>query len=203
VIEKNNKEREKAERRQKAEEARENIKSKSVAQKKPSSLFELLAEDSSDKEDAVVVSKKMPAEAKVSKKIPAVVEEFPALGFPAKKVEISLPKVQPEMKTGWAAALAKPKEDIFMREIEERSMIKQLPQSALKHQTSVAQVAPLAKVRDYSKKIYTKSWADWTDSDSDEEEEVKQPSAFVKNTAPNMYKASEPLCVEDNWDEDW
>jgi hypothetical protein len=205
VIEKNNKEKEKAERRQKAEEARENIKSKTVAQKKPSSLFELLAEDSSDKEDAVVVSKKMPTEEKVSKKIPVVVEEFPALGVPAKKVEISLPKVQPEMKTGWAAALAKPKEDIFMRDLEERSIMKQLPQSALKRQTSVAPMPPMppaAKERDYNKKIYTKSWADWTDSDSDEEEDYN-PSAFVKNTVPNSFKAVESICVEDNWDEDW
>jgi len=130
--------------------------------KKMVSVFDALFQDS----DSDV-------EIEVSKHIEPVIEEFPVLlGAAAKKIEVELPKVQPEVKTGWAAALAKPKEtesERYMRQIEERSMTRLLPQSAIK-----AKPEPKPEPKDYTKPIYTRSWADWTDSEDEEEDEEDQ-----------------------------
>lgn len=185
IIKENNKMKERQERQQKAEAEREQKKSQPVAQKKPASIFAVLAEDSSsDSEVDSKVSKKpvekvskKPVEVKVSKIAPAIVEDFPSLGSSVVKAVV---------KTGWADALAKPKEDVFMRQIEERSIMKQLPQSARK----VNVIVPNVVVRDYSKQVYTKNWADWSDSE-DEEEEEYQPTT------------SKPVVIEYYDDEDW
>ncbi len=111
----------------------------------------------------------------VSEQVVPIIEKFPVLGQP---------KQQAEVKTGWAAIAAKPKETDdarYIRELEERSAIKSMPQSALK---------PKPEPTDYSKKIYTKSWADWTDSDTeDEEDEQEEVPVFNK--------------VAVNYDSDW
>jgi hypothetical protein len=159
VLEKNNKEKERADRRSQAA-ASERLKQKLPEIKKPTSMFDALRDDS-DSEEEVKVSI-------VSKPV----ENFPVLGAPAKKVEVTLPKTEPEVKTGWAAIAAKPKEDKFMKQIEERSILKSLPQAALKPKPEV-KAAPWSE-KDYSKPIYTKSWADWSDSDEDEDEEEEQ-----------------------------
>ena len=146
--------------------------------KKMVSSFDALRQDSDSDE-----------EIEVSKDIKPVIEEFPVLGAATKKIEVDLPRVQPEVKTGWAAALAKPKETEsarYARELEERSMTKLLPQSALRQQPVVVLSYAKPEPKDYTKEIYTRSWADWTDSDTedDEPEPVKQ-------------------VVADDYDSDW
>lgn len=80
-------------------------------------------------------------------------EEYPALSSAVfvKKIDVKLPIVQREAKTDWAAIASKPSE--------------------VNRITQVASLNPnfVATVRDYSKPIYTKSWADWSDSDTDTE----------------------------------
>jgi hypothetical protein len=172
-LEKNNKEKERA---LKAA-ASERPKQKLPEIKKPTSMFDALRDDSDTEEEVKVSIETNP------------VENFPVLGAPAKKVEVTVPKTEPEVKTGWAAIAAKPKEDKFMKQIEERSILKSLPQAALKPKPEV-KVAPWSE-KDYSKPIYTKSWADWSDSEDEEEEDQ-----------PVWYQSNGGLTQEEI-DEDW
>lgn len=172
VLEKNKKNKEKDDRiaSRVAELTTSISKEKVSSVKKTGSAFDALYQDS-DSDEEVTVSKI---------KSPPARENFPVLA--AKKVEVKLPKVQTEVKGGWAAIAAKPKEDKFIKQIEEKSLLKMLPQSAQKVQIAQkeqhvdAKPAPWSK--DYSKDIYTKSWADWTDSDTDEDDDEVQ----VENT---------------------
>ena len=205
VIEQNNKARD----RQVAR-AEDEVKKKVKLEKsKPARGFAALNDDSDSENDEVKVSIK-----------PTIVEEFPALGAPTKsQMAVRLPSVKPEVKSGWANVLAKPKpvpakvEEVrFIAQLEERSMIKNLPQTALKPQ----KISVNANQGDIKLRASEMNWADWdSDSDSDEEniqfevedDEDWQPSAFVKDTMPNMYKynnklVSEALCAQD-YDSDW
>ncbi len=102
------------------------------------------------------------------------VEEYPALT--AKNVEVRLPVSS--METGWAAIAAKP---ATFKEVK-------------------AQVSPILTTgRDYSKPIYTKSWADWTDSDSDEDDEMPSVNQVLKSE-PMPSGWSTNFSMED---EDW
>lgn len=95
-------------------------------------------------------------EIKVSNLPDIVVEEFPALGAPLKTlVRVQLPSVKQEVKSGWTDALAKPKQ----QKVEISMPI-------------------ISAKKDLTKEIYTRNWADWSDSDTDEEElpEVKKQS---------------------------
>lgn len=169
VIEKSNKDKERIDRKAQFEASKPAVK---VQPKKSVSVFAALAEDS-DSEDEVKVSTK---------------EVFPSL---KKSVAVSLPKIQPEVKSGWAAALAKPKEaaytkeDAYAKELEARSILKALPQAASKIATEPIVVKTMEALRNYNNPIYTKNWADWTDSDSDEEEVAK------------------PIAATANYDSDW
>lgn len=186
VLENQKKDKERTERRAQVE-AVQKTKPKAQESNKQGSMFAALCDESSDDEEVKVSIETKP------------VENFPALGAPTKKVEITLPRTEPEVKTGWAAIAAKPKEtdsERFMRQIEERSMTRLLPQSAIK-----AKPQPKPEPKDYTKPIYTRSWADWTDSDdSDEEEveEVQQPMMLQRTMTPGW---STQLAVDD--DEDW
>lgn len=202
VIEKNKKDRERAERQAvRQEEAQQKAKIEKIQPAKCG--FAALMEDSSDSEVE---------EIKVSALPTIVVEEFPALGAPSKAaLAVHLPSVKPETKTGWAAAAAKPKmvpveEDRFLVQLEERSIIKNLPQSALKplpiiKRTDANDHYAAETERDYTKEIYTRNWADWTDSDdSDDDEPVV---AQVKPSGPPMpYKSSAQMAAVD-YDSDW
>lgn len=109
-----------------------------------SSMFDALRDDDSDSEDEVVDKFEIKNDYKESLKI------------------------EPEMKTGWAAIAAKPKEDKIARETENKTMVKLQPQYVIIGKNEALKPAPWAK--DYSSKLYTKSWADWTDSDTEEDE---------------------------------
>lgn len=189
VLEKNKKDRESkagralgADRKYQAS-ASEKTNQKAPEPKKPASIFDALREDSSDSED----------ERKVSIKSTPV-EKFPVLGGSSKRVEVTLPKTEPEVKTGWAAIAAKPKEDMVMKKVVEFSIMKSLPQSALKPKPVAVSLPSIG--RDYTKPIYTKSWADWTDSDSDEDEMPSENQ--VRETIPSGWSTNFSMD-----DEDW
>jgi len=155
------KENDKKKKREDIQEKKEVITKKVITKKTPTSMFAAFADDSSsDSEPEVVVSKKMPNK-------PHKIEEFPALLASSSKTQLAvhMPSVKPEAKSGWAAALAKPKpveQDQFIAKIEERSMIKNLPQSALRPKQLPGS--------EYSKQIYSKPWEGWSDSDESEDE---------------------------------
>jgi hypothetical protein len=190
ILEKNKKDKERAERKYQVS-SEQTAKPKASQQKKSASFFDILQEDSSEEEEE---------EVKVSI-VSKPVENFPVLSSKAKKVEVILPKVEAEVKSGWAAIVAKPKEDKFMKQIEERSILKSLPQSAQKPKIEVNQEAKqVPYVRDYSKPIYTKSWADWTDSDTDEDDDEMPVQNPVLKRETNMQPGwSTNLAVDDDW----
>jgi hypothetical protein len=114
-----------------------------------------------------------------------IVEEYPSLSTISKpKVAVHLPSIKSETKLGWAAIAAKPKavEEIVLPEVEERTI-------TLPHKIETKKYE-----RDMSKKVYTKNWADWSDTDSDEDDEEQAP--------PMPYKR--PVNITDvNYDSDW
>ena len=177
VIEKTKKDKERTERKVQFEASKPSAK---IESKKAVSVFAVLGEDS-DSENELKVSN-------------FVQEEYPSL---KKHIELSLPKVSSDVKSGWAAALAKPKqeyvkEDTYAKELEARSILKALPQSASKPEPIV--VKTLDHIRDYNQPIFTRNWADWTDSDdSDDEDEVVKP----------VVKANAKAAVAVNYDSDW
>ncbi len=166
VIEQNNKDKARSERKAQAEASKPSAK---VAPKKPVSVFAALAEDSDSDNEEVRV------------RITDVVEEFPTLGA-KKTIAVTLPRAEPEVKMGWAAALAKPKEDNYARELEARSIKKALPQAAYKPEPIAVKTFDL--LRNPENELYTRNWADWTDSDSDDDE-------------------PEPVAKAANYDSDW
>ena len=97
-----------------------------------------------------------------------IVNEYPSLCEPTKKVNTA------EVKTGWAAIVAKPKEVKPVSKlcfIVLSDYIKKAPQGKVVEVKSAVAAAAAAWT---SKPIYTKSWADWSDS---EDEEDNVPSA--------------------------
>lgn len=187
VIKRNNKDRERAERQEarKAEELQKKIKSEKMKPVKRG--FAALNEDNSDSEAD---------EIKVSIEPTHIVEEFPSLDVKMKpQMAVHLPSVKQEPKSNWAAIASKPKvvpveEDRFLADLEHRSMIKNLPQSALK--------APVIKVKPITKNIYTTNWADWSESDDSDEDEDE----IEEGVPPMPYKKSVSVAVDD-YDSDW
>lgn len=154
VIEQNKKERERTERKIARNEA---AVQKKVKTEKKTGGFAALQEDSeSETED--INEAVYPV---------TVMEEFPALGAPSKtQLAVHLPSVKQETKTGWAAALAKPKDQATMSSIHnDKNSFQPIEQNL-------------------NKEIYTKNWADWSESDESDNEEL------VKVT-------------EDDYDSDW
>jgi len=156
VIAKNNKERERSER-----------KSQSAAPKQPApnkklqntalvmgNGFAALCEDSESEEE-------------VSNN--TVINEYPSLCEPAKR--------HVEVKSGWAAIAAKPKES-------NSAVVNPgvLVLSNLKTPVATSKPVVIPKpapwvAKDFSKpisQVMTKSWADWSDSEDEEEDEVEE-----------------------------
>jgi len=170
AIEQNKKQKERNDRKLKAVEEKPRLEEK----KKPVSIYDALRVDSDSEDD------NLPS---VQAKLPSVQAKLPS-------VQAKLPSVQPEVKTGWAAIAAKPKEDPFIKQIETRSVFKSLPQSATK---------PVPSTKDYSNPLYTKSWADWSDSESDEDMPLEMP---VLKREPIVSGWSTNFLMEDD-DDEW
>ena len=149
VLKQNNKEKERAERIQKAKEAEAASAKKPKAAKKPASMFAVLADDSSESEvEEEIVSKvSNKVSSKVSENIKMTVEEFPALCVSAAKNEV---------KSGWADALAKPKQEQFAVRVRVVEKAKE-------------PVAAQLNANRYAK--YLDNWA-CTDTDDDDDEPV-------------------------------
>jgi hypothetical protein len=160
--------------------AEEEVKKKVTIEKSsPARGFAVFNDDSDSERDEVKVSIK-----------PNIVEKFPALGAPTKSQTAVT-------KTGCADAVSNLKpmpanveEDRFLAQLEERTMNKNLPQSAMRPAPVVKIPSIKTAERNMAKEIYTKNWVEWTDNDSDDED--WQPSAFVKDTMPNAFKYSVP-----------
>lgn len=137
---KNNKEKDRAERKLQV-----SVK-KQVVQKKPQNGFAALCEDSDSDEEEVSIS-----------------IEYPSL---IKKIEVEMPTVKPEVKTGWAAIAAKPKEiKKFVDPTKPTGLV--LISDYIKPEVKVEvkpKVAPWAS----SKQVVKKSWADESDSEDEE-----------------------------------
>jgi Nanos RNA binding domain len=136
---------ERAERR-----ALERPKQKVVENRKIANKFASLLEESSDSEEEVKVSQVKNVE---------IVEEFPALA-PAKSIVVSLPKVEAEVNKGWAAIAAKPP---TLERMSSVSVPLQRQNAGGLNDNS----GPRA-----SAKVFTKSWADWTDSDTEDDSDA-------------------------------
>jgi len=130
--------------------------------KKPCSIFAVL-EDYSVQEEKV--------------KIVKPVEKFPVLVAPSNKVEVILPKVKSEVKIGWAAIVAKPKEDAFVKQIDVRSVA----------QFAVKSAKPATKTQ-----VVAKTWVDWSDSEDDD-----------KIPVSSVYQRSHTSFVKEEIDEEW
>lgn len=136
VLEKNNKEKYREERRYEKE------KPKQQYIPKQKNGYAALQEDSDVEE-----------EIKVSIKPNVVVEEYPSLG--RNKTE----DTQHQVKSGWAAIAAKPKEE---------KPVDPIP-TGMTVLTAKNRIKPILKPENKPKQI--KSWADWSDTDSEEEDE--------------------------------
>ena len=151
VLAKNNKEKDRAERRL---QAMITEKPKPVVQKKSQNGFAALCEDSESEEE-------------VSNN--TVINEYPSLCEPAKR--------HVEVKSGWAAIAAKPKES-------NSAVVNPgvLVLSNLKTPVATSKPVVIPKpapwvAKDFSKpisQVMTKSWADWSDSEDEEEDEVEE-----------------------------
>ena len=87
-----------------------------------------------------------------------VVNQYPSLCQIDKKVEVS----QPEVKTGWAAIAAKPKEVKPVSNPGFLVLSDYIKKAPAENQVVKAKVAPWV-----SKTTITKSWADWSESEED------------------------------------
>ena len=100
--------------------------------------------------DALQEDSDVEEEIKVNIKPNVVVEEYPILGEKSKKIEAP----QPEAKIGWAAIAAKPKVDLQEKPKVEEKQVKKTPS--------------------ISNPKYTKSWADYSESDTEEEDVIDE-----------------------------
>ena len=167
VLAKNNKEKEKAERRSQAAATRKEPAQK----KKPQNTalvmgngFSALCDDSESEEEVSNTNTIVQSGARLG-------NEYPVLCQPAKRVE-------PEVKTGWAAIVAKPKEVQGERGFAKPVVVQNtglLLLSKKPIQEAVEQPKPVAeaKLAPWANKavVLTKSWADWSDSEDEDEDE--------------------------------
>jgi hypothetical protein len=161
AIKQHEKERETADRRAKYTEV-EKTKPK-VQEKRNSSVFASLMDSESEEE------------VKPSKKVSNPVENYPVLCAPVKNVE----KPIQEVKTGWAAIVAKPAE-VKKPESAKRTglvvlsdFIKVERKVEEKKAVDVKPASWVAKIP-----VVTKSWADWSDSEEDEDCDPVAPEEY-------------------------
>lgn len=144
VLAKNNKEKDRADRRL---QAMIKEKPKPVVQKKPQNGFAALCEDSDSEEEVSNTN--------------TIIDEYPEMQ--SKKIEVEVPKVKPEVKTGWAAIAAKPAQ--AKKVVEPTKPTGLVVLSDYIKPLEQAKVAPWAA----SKPVVKKSWADESDSEDDDE----------------------------------
>ena len=150
AIKQHEKEREQADRRAKAA-AVEKTKPK-VQEKKSGSVFAALMDSDSEEEEKPV---------KVSK-VSKPVENYPVLCAPVKNVE----KPTQEVKTGWAAIVAKPAEEKKFEPTKRTGLVLMSDYIKIEPKVEVKKPAPWTK----KQPVVTKSWADESDSEDEDED---------------------------------
>ena len=158
TLKQQDKEREKAERRAKATDV-EKTKPK-VQDKKKSSAFAGLMDESDSEEE------------KPSKKVSKPVENYPVLCATVKKVEVE----KQEVKTGWAAIVAKPAEVKKVAEPTKPSGLVMLSDYIKPEpKVEVKKLAPWVN----KQPVVTKSWADESDSEDEDNYDPYKPYTFA------------------------
>jgi len=157
AIKQHEKEREHSDRNAKA--AASEQKKPKVQEKKSGSVFAALIDSESEDEKPVKVSKP--------------VENFPVLSTP-----VNVEKPKQEVKTGWAAIVAKPVEVKHQPEPAKCTNGLVLMSEYLKKNKIEENKVVETKAEQLSSKkepVVTKSWADWSDSEDDDEDEAYEP----------------------------
>ena len=180
VLAKNNKEKDRVERRLQAIIAE---KPKPVVQKKPANGFAALCDDSDSEEEV------------------SITIEYPSL---LKKIEVEVPKVKPEVKTGWAAIAAKPKE---VKKVVEPTkptglvMLSDYIKTEVKVEEKKVEQPKVASWA-ASKQVVKKSWADESDSEDDDEDDFdddyKWRTTYVPGLTDDVWHR-----IENEVDETW
>ena len=182
VLAKNNKEKEKAERRSQAA-AREKPKPVPV-QKKPANGFAALCDDSDSEEEVSNTN--------------TIVNEYPALQSEARLGCEPAKRVEPEVKTGWAAIAAKPKEvqPVVVQNTGLLLLSKKSIQEPVEQPKPVVQAktAPWVAIKPA---VLTKSWADWSDSEDEEEDEI--PNFTLRRCEEMAPGWSTAVADDDDW----
>jgi hypothetical protein len=176
LIAKNNKEKERNERRAAFAEIQKNDK-KPISSKKVSRFDALNNDSDSENEEEKVMYKVSPTTEK---------EEFPVLG--------NMKATREPIKTGWAAAV-KTTDEEKDKQLEDLTLKRSLPPITKK----IDVVIPTVNSRD--KPIYTRSWADWTDSESEDDEE-DEPVVFPEPKFNVNYISNASVAVSAA-DDDW
>lgn len=165
AIEQQEKERERADRKAKAEVLEK--KKPKIQEKKSGSVFAALMDSDSEDETPAKVSK-------VSKPV----EKFPVLCTQVKKIKVELPKPKQEAKSGWAAIVAKPAEEKKVEPAKRTGLVMlsdyiKVDVKNEEKKVEVAKASPWAATR--KEPVITKSWADWSDSEDEDEEDDYEP----------------------------
>ncbi len=173
TIERNSKEKERAEKKLKVEAAKPKVQ-----EKKKITFFDALRDDSDLEEEVKLISKLKP------------VDNFPVLNVKTNKNEVELLKTKFEMKTGWAAIAAKPAAELKKLEVKKSEPDKQIITFILSDYIKPKQAKVESKLAPWAKKdhVITKSWADWSDSEDEEvfdiyDEEVKWNNTHVRSVS--------------------
>jgi hypothetical protein len=140
VLCKNNKEKDRAECRLRSIITE---KPKPVVQKKHTNGFAALCDDSDSEEEVSNTS-----------------NEYPKMQ--AKKIEVELPKVKQEVKTGWAAIVAKPAE---VKKVVDNSK----PTGLVLLSDYIKPLQKLSPWTESKQPVVKKSWADESDEETDDE----------------------------------
>jgi len=186
VLAKNNKEKEKAERR-----AQSAAPKQTAQKKKPQNTglvmgngFAALCDDSDSEEE-------------VSN---TIVNEYPSLQSGARLGCEPAKKVEPEVKTGWAAIAAKPKEAKPV-EVQNTGLLflskKPIQQPVEQPKPKPVVESKTAPWASQPKASQMKSWADWSDSEDEEEDEIPD---FTLRRCEEMPRGWSTAVADD---EDW
>jgi hypothetical protein len=144
-----------------------------VQEKKPASVFAGLMEESDSEEEEVKVSKP--------------VENYPVLCAPVNKNEV----LKQEVKTGWAAIVAKPAEvKKVMEPTKPTGLVMLSDYIKPEPKDEVKKAAPWAN----KQPVVTKSWADESDSEDEDNYDPYKPYTFAV--------AAQEDIDEDVYDED-
>lgn len=155
VLAKNNKEKDRTERKLQVV----NSKPKQIVQKKPHNGFAGLCDDDDSDSDEEEVSESI---------------EYPSL---SRKLEVEVPRVKLEVKTGWADVVTKPAE--VKKQVEpiyKTGLV--LLSECIKPEVKKEQAKPAPWTA--SKPMVKKSWADETDDETDDEIDDMLPEVDFK-----------------------